>query len=433
MSTFFKAPLVYVDGEFKENHTLVCKDGKITDILSQDPKSKDVVQFKDQVLIPGTVNVHTHSFQSLIRGFANDLPFEKWRDDGIYKYSKLLNSEGIYIGALFAFSEMVKYGVTTVCDFFYIHNGGNENAEAVVKAAQEVGIRFVMARTMYDWKGAPKQYQEKVSDAHARCLSLVEKYENNSMVHIYPAPHSLHGASVEMIEAGLDIAKKKNCFLHMHIAEAPYEVEQVKKKFGKTPILFLDSLGVCSQKLVGVHCVWVTDEEIKLMGENEVKLAYNPTSNMFLGDGVSPILKYLKNNVVIGLGTDGACSNNRTSVFDEMRMTSLLQKVYNLDGSVCGAKTSFKMGTENGGKVLGLSIGKLEKNYHCDFVGLNLKDISLYPNKKENLINNIVYSLSPQAIETVVVSGKILKQNGNLISVKEEEICDKVAQLTSSW
>ena len=437
MKIAYKGGLVYFKNKFQEDHIIYSHQGVITDVLPSQTLSYHqdfrLVDLSDQALIPGTVNTHNHSFQSLVRGFSDDLSFEKWRDKGIYKFSKKLDTNGIYIGALLAFSEMIKYGVSTVCDFFYINNHSNDNARAVIEAARTVGIRLVLARTMYDWSGAPQAYQETPQQAQKNCLELIHEFENDPMVSIYPAPHSLHAASPEMIQAGLEISKKKNLPLHMHIAEAPYEVKQVKKKFGKTPIKYLSSLGVCSPKLVGVHCVWVSDDEIEIMAEKNVKVSYNPASNMFLGDGVTPILKFMKKGVVVGLGSDGACSNNRTSVFDEMRTTSLLQKVTHLDGAVCPAEISFKMGTKNGGVVLGLPIGELKKDYQCDFVGLKMNDISLQPFKKKNLIKNIVYALSPWAIESVVVCGRQLKEKGKLVSVSEEEVCRKVAELTRVW
>ncbi len=437
MKIAYKGGLVYFQNKFQEDHIIYSDKGVITDILAAQNLSHyqgfRLVDLSDQILIPGTVNTHNHSFQSLVRGFSDDVPFEKWRDEGIYKFSKKLDANGIYTGALLAFTEMVKYGVTTVCDFFYINNHGNDNARAVIEAARDVGIRLVLARAMYDWSGAPQTYQETPQEAQKNCLELIREFENNPMVSIYPAPHSLHAASPDMIMAGLEISKKKKIFLHMHIAEAQYEVKQVKKRFGKTPIKYLNSLGVCSPKLVGVHCVWVNDDEIEIMASTGVKVSYNPASNMFLGDGVTPILKFLKKGIVVGLGSDGACSNNRTSVFDEMRTTSLLQKVTHLDGSVCPAEESFKMGTKNGGTVLGLPMGELKKGYQCDFVGLKMNDISLQPFKKKNLIKNIVYALAPWAIESVAVHGKLLKEKGKVISISEEEVRRKVAELTRVW
>ncbi|MBI2027557.1 MAG: amidohydrolase [Deltaproteobacteria bacterium] len=432
----YKAPYIYSDGAFLENHALVEDRGVIQDILpisKLKPTDSTVIECEDLILLPGTINTHNHSFQSLVRGFSDDRSFSEWRDQGIYKFSKLLDQNGIYTGALFAFYEMILNGVTTVCDFFYIHDGGNQNARAVIQAAHDVGIRLVLARCLYDWKGAPSQYQESVSQAKKNCLSLIDEVGQNSMCRVYPAPHSLHGASQAMIEAGMEIAREKNSYLHMHIAEAKYEVEQVKKKYGKTPLKFLNHIGACSDRLVGVHCVWIDDEEVELMAEKQVKLSYNPASNMYLGDGVTPILKLLKRNVIVGLGTDGACSNNRTSVFDEMRTCSLLQKLTHLDGAVCPAETSFKMGTENGGKILGIPTGVLKPGNYCDFVGIRVSDISLLPFKTENLVKNIVYAMSPRAIDTVVVQGREVVKNGYHVSLSPREVYEKVQNVTRGW
>src|SRR5206468_623775 len=189
-----------------------------------------------KLLLPGTVNIHCHTFQSLLRGLGDDLDFMAWRDRVLYPFSTRLDREGIYLGAAFAFAEMLLHGATTCVDFFYLQDEGNDNAEAVIQAARDVGIRLVLARTMYDWEGAPTRYRDK--------------------------------------------------------------------------------LGVLGERMIGVHCVWLDDEEVRLMGERRAGLAYCPSSNMILGDGITRITELRAAGVRVGLGTDGGCTNNRLSVFE---------------------------------------------------------------------------------------------------------------------
>ena len=167
------------------------------------------------VLVPGTVNAHNHSFQSLLRGIAADRPFLEWRKQSLYKYSPKMRLVDIYTGALFAFCEMMKCGVTTVCDFFYLHGEGIAGDEAVIQAAKDAGIRLVLARTMYDWKGAPASYVESVATATKRTEMLMKKY-SGGMTKVIPAPHSLHAASPEMILAGHELARKSPKTLRAH-------------------------------------------------------------------------------------------------------------------------------------------------------------------------------------------------------------------------
>ncbi|MBI3019020.1 MAG: amidohydrolase [Deltaproteobacteria bacterium] len=428
----YKAKFLFYQGRFQENLILEVSDGTILRAASKEHfKGQTVTDLGHVALLPGTVNTHNHSFQSLVRGFGDDMPFFDWRDQGIYKYSLSLKKEDIYTGALFAFGEMLKHGITTVCDFFYIQDNGNENAKAVIQAAKDLGIRLVLARCFYDWQTGPKRYQEKPKEARARCLELMKEYETDSMVTITPAPHSPHAASREMILAAFQVAQETNSMFHIHVAEARYEVENIQKETGLTPLLYLDRLGVVTNKMVMVHGVWLSDKEIALMASRGVKLSYNPSSNMFLGDGIAPIKKILDQKVTIALGTDGACSNNKTSLFEEMRMAALLQKVHCLDSSVITAEQVFQMGTENGGKVLGLPIGKLEAGYRADFVTVSLDNLELYP--LQNLHKNVVYSFSPTTIDEVVVNGKKIFSKGQLLTISEEEIIEKVSQLTRHW
>ncbi len=382
-------------------------------------------------VVPGTVNAHAHCFQSLLRGIADDRDFFNWRNEALYRYAPRLGREGVYAGALLAFGEMLRYGVTTVADFFYIHDGGNENAEAVIQAALDVGIRLVLARGMYDNTRAPACFVESVPDAVRRTRALMEKYANHPTVRVCPAPHSPHGASPEMIQAGWRLAVEAGTRFHIHVAERRYEVEQILDRYGLTPIRWLHSLGVLGPETLAVHCVWLDDEEIALMGRRGACLAYNPASNMFLADGVTRIPDLLRAGVRIALGTDGGCSNNRVSVFDEMRTCALLQKVHRLDAGALDARTVFQMGTSWGGEALGLPVGRIEPGMRADLVALDLADLSLLP--PHRLLNNVVYAMSPVAVRKVVVEGRDVYDGHDLLTVSFERIGNLVAEVTEPW
>ncbi|MEQ8199214.1 MAG: amidohydrolase family protein, partial [Clostridiaceae bacterium] len=307
-----------------------------------------------------------------------------------------------------------------------------ESDEMIVKAAKDIGIRLVLARTMYDWDGAPEGYQETVEEAVENTRVLADKYKDNDMVTVIPAPHSLHAASIEMVQAGHKLAKELGTCFHIHVAEEPFEVEQVQKEHnGHTPIELLDKIGVVDESMVIVHGVWLKDSEIRLLGEKGAKLAYCPSSNMFLADGITDIVNMMKSGVTIGLGSDGACSNNRISVFEEMRMVALLQKAKTLDAMCVNYKDAFKMGTEDGGKLLQLPVGKIEIGFKADFTGINMLDMSMQPisESAEQILPNIVYSMQPNAIEKVVVNGRLTVNNGKLNTVPENEIVKKVQMI----
>ncbi|MCF2649325.1 amidohydrolase family protein [Niallia circulans] len=429
MGNLFIAESIYTNGTFKEQYSLYVEDGVIKEIgpteqLKGKYQGATVHSLEGKTIIPGTVNSHNHSFQSLLRGIAVDRPFLEWRDEALYKYTPYLDEEAIYTGALFAFGEMLRYGATTVSDFFYVHNNGIAYDEAVIQAAKDVGIRLVLARTMYDWDGAPKAYIETIDQAVSRTYELAKKYQGNSMVHIQPAPHSPHAASPEMIKAGHRLACEIDTPFHIHVAEEPFEVEEILEKYGLRPVHYLDSLGVVDERMIAIHLVWLEQAEIDLLGSRNTSLAYCPSSNMFLADGITKIPDLVKAGVNITLGSDGACSNNRISVFEEMRMCSILQKVDRLDGTIVNAQQVFDMGTKNAGEILRLPIGKLEQGMQADFVAIDTNDLSLLP--KTNLIANIVYSMQPNAIKDVYVKGKQIVGDGKLLTISEEAIGKRV-------
>ncbi|HYM92001.1 MAG TPA: amidohydrolase family protein, partial [bacterium] len=201
------------------DHAVVVRDGDIEAIVPAGSPALREVGVEDWgavLIVPGTVNTHTHSFQSLVRGISDDLPFFRWRDQGIYRIAPRLGPDEIYAGALLTFAEMLRCGVTTVADFFYVHAGGYANVEAVIRAARDLGIRLVLVRAMYDWPGAPAVYQETVDEAVRRCEDLLSRYAGDPMVTVCPAPHSPHAASPEMIAAGARLAARAGTRWHIH-------------------------------------------------------------------------------------------------------------------------------------------------------------------------------------------------------------------------
>ncbi|WP_152537658.1 amidohydrolase family protein [Agrilactobacillus composti] len=441
MGNILVPKFAYMHEKFVEEPALYVNKGNIesvgseSELVSQYPNAK-VVHYPDRVFVPGTVNAHNHSFQSLLRGIAIDKPFLQWRDESLYRFSPQMRREDIYNGALFAFAEMMLAGVTTVCDFFYLHNFGLDSDEIVIQAAKDIGIRLVLARTMYDWAGAPKGYLETVNQAVDNTLVLADKYKDDSMVTIIPAPHSLHAASPEMIVAGHELAVKMHTKFHMHVAEEPFEVKDtMAKHHGKRTIEYLNDLGVVDERLAIVHGVWLSKSEIQLMGEKGASLNYCPSSNMFLADGVTDIPKMANNNINIALGSDGACGNNRISVFEEMRMTALLQKVVTQDALCVKCKQVFDMGTINGAKQLDLNSGAIEVGKAADMVGIDLDDLSMQPMNSdlEQMLPNIVYAMQPTAIKEVFVNGRQTVRAGQLVNVKQVDLLNRIKKNNAAF
>ena len=430
-SVRLRPDLVLTPEGWRADRAVAITDGRIAAIEAPGAPQRGDVALPGRALLPGTVNSHCHTFQSLLRGLGDDLDFMGWRDRVLYPFSERLDRAGIALGATFAFAEMLKQGATTCVDFFYLQDSGNENAEAVIEAARAVGILLVLARAMYDWEGAPKRYRETPAEAARRVRELIAAHRHDETVVVQPAPHSPHGASSAMIRAGWEAAESEDTVFHIHVAEGRYEGERTLREHGATPIRYLDRLGVLGPRLIGVHGVWLDEEEVALMGARGAGLAYCPGSNMFLGDGITRLPELLGAGVRVGLGTDGGCTNNRLSVFDEMRTCALLQRVRLLDATALSAATAFDLGTRSAAALLRLEAGVIAAGQLADLVAIELSHLSLQP--RNDLLRSVVFAMSPAAVTDVWVHGRPVVAGRRLLTLSEEDLAARVAALTRDW
>ena len=245
------------------------------------------------------------------------------------------------------------------------------------------------------------------------------------------APHSLHGASEEMIRAGAQAAREAGLRWHIHLAEERYQVDDAVQRYARTPLRAVEAMGLLGDDMVAVHGCWFDEGERALLAERGAALAYCPGSNMFLGDGVTDVVDLHRRGVRIGLGTDGGCSNSRVSVFDEMRSCALLQKVSRCDGQAISAEACFAMGTSGGAEVLGLPVGRLRPGQRADLCFVDLDDPSLWP--EQSLHKGVVYALSSRAITDLFVEGQPVLRDRALCRVPLQEVQRRVRELTEGW
>lgn len=430
------ADLIWDGGEFRSESVLLYEEGWVRGLVARTdlPDGIDLSEWGEVALLPGTVNAHGHAFQSLLKGFADDRAFQSWRDDVLYPFSENLGEDGIYAGALFAFAEALLAGATTTVDFFYLNDQSNESAELVMRAARDVGINLVLARAFYDPGAptkAPTRYRELPDEAATRLHALASAYADDPMVSVQPAPHSLHAASPETISVALDAAREMDVPCHLHLAEARYEVDQVKQRYGTTPVRLLEREGLLDERLVTVHTVWVDDEELDMLASSRTGVVHCPGANAFLGDGTARLPEMLHRGIRVALGPDGGCANNRQSVFDEMRTAGLIAKARLTDGSALEARTALDLGTRGGADLLQMPGGAFEEGRRADVVALDLNDLSLQP--PGNLERHIVNSMQPSAIARVMVGGRVVVERGRLLTVPAAEIRARVAEVTSPW
>jgi 5-methylthioadenosine/S-adenosylhomocysteine deaminase len=402
ISELVRCARALVAGELREDYAFVIRDGSIVAAgdfreLRDRARNLSARSFPvDRLIVPGFINGHSHAYQILLRGWADDLPFARWRSEALYRVVPQLTPDDVYWTFVAAFSEMLAAGITTVAEFFYLNGAGNEHAEAAIRAARDTGIRLVFARTWMDADYAPPQFRETIEVASERTRELMERYPD---ANVAVAPHSLHAASHAMIRAAGEFARQFDCMLHVHVAEAPYEGEATLERFGKRPVALLDELGALGERTVAVHAIYITDEERALIAQRQARVIHNPMTNQYLGDGICDVTRLRSLGVTIGLGTD---ADVRPSLMDEMREAALLQKILYVDGAAFGAAAAFALGTLDGARALRASGGDLIAGAPADYVVLDGSKIDPW----SPAVNAVVYRGEDAWVQATFVNGR---------------------------
>jgi formiminoglutamate deiminase len=437
----FAADLILYDGRLRPDAALlVDDDGRIEQVGPAagvpEPPGIETIHYPG-ALLPGAVNAHSHAFQILLRGRADAArDFRDWVDNYLYPLSLSLDEDGLALASRLAFAEMLKNGVTTVGEFFYLHNApesegcagrGNRHAELVIAAAREVGIRIHLLRCLYDRADRPGQrrFCEPAATAVAATASLAESFAGDPLVTVGIAPHSLHGATAEGIQAAAEYAAAAGQPFQIHLAEEERDLDYARTRYGTTPGRALEQLGVVSERLCVVHGVWLDRAEIETLRAAAAKCADNPAM--------------VEAGVTVGLGCDGPGANHQVNVWQEMRFVEWLQRVSLRRMSVVAAagrrataNYCFEMGTVNGGKVLGLPLGGLEAGAWADFVVIDTLDLSLLPHDRLDptaLLNNVVNAMAARgAITDVVVGGREAVRGRRLVMADERRLARAAAE-----
>jgi 5-methylthioadenosine/S-adenosylhomocysteine deaminase len=355
-------------------------------------------------LVPGFVNGHSHAYQILLRGIGDDLPFARWRDEALYKVVPGLSPDDVRRTFATAFLEMLAAGVTTVAEFFYLNGSGNAHAEAAIEAARETGIRLVLARCWMDAPHAPPAFRETIEAASQRTRELVTRFPE---ANVAVAPHSVHGASPEMIRAAGKFAREANCRLHVHVAEASYEVEQTVAQHGMSPLRLLENLGVLDERLVAIHAIHIDEAEKKMLANARASVIHNPVTNQYLGDGICDVAGLLELGVPVGLGTD---ANVNACILDEMRSAAYLQKVARKDAGAFDAAAAFRLGTSLGAAALGIDAGDFREGALADYAVIDLKRLTP---PAAPLANALVYRAQTNAVRETYVGGSLKAASGS--------------------
>ncbi|MEG6615306.1 amidohydrolase [Peptococcaceae bacterium 1198_IL3148] len=383
--------------------------------VPKDFKADIEIDGSGMVAMPGFVNCHTHAAMTLLRGYAGDLPLMEWLHN-IWPIEDKMQAADIYYGSLLACVEMIKSGTTTFADMYSF-------MDKVADAAIESGMRAVLARGLIG--AAPNGMQ-----ALAENKEFVQQYQGaaNGRITTMIGPHAPYTCPPDYLLKVIEAAEELKVGLHIHLAETATEYTDIVNQYGKTPIQHVESLGLFKLPTLAAHCVHLDNQDIEILAKYNVGVAHNPESNMKLASGIAPVPKLLAAGVNVGLGTDGASSNNNLDMLEEMRSAALLHKVSSMDPTVMPAQQALKMATVNGAKVLGLEkeIGQLKPGMKADFILINFKAPHLYP--KLDIAAHLVYAAHSADVDTVIIDGELVMQNRKILTVDEDEIMQQVAE-----
>jgi len=386
------------------------------------PEAKEIIDANDGIIMPGLVNTHTHLPMTLFRGLADDLPLALWLDEFIFPCeAKYLTPETVRIGTLVACAEMLLSGTTTCCDGYFFEDD-------VASAVYTSGIRGVLGQGVIDF---PAPGVPDPSDNIKNAVRFVEKWQGISPL-ITPSIfcHSPYTCSEETLKKAKAVSDSKALLLQIHGAETKSEYIRIQTEQHMTPVKYLDRIGILDENTLMVHGIWLNDDDIEIIAKNHVKVSHNPESNMKLAAGIAPVPGLLKAGVTVGLGTDGCASNNDLDLFREMDTAAKLHKVNLLDPTVMDAVTVLKMATREGAKAIGLDnhIGSLEPGKQADVIIVDTDSPHMVPMYEP--ASHLVYTAQGSDVRDVMIAGRILVRNKNLLTLDLEDILEAVAAIS---
>ena len=397
---------IVTSADIAVNGSLIEQVGEI----SANWQADKVIDCTNKLAVPGFVNTHTHAAMTLFRSYADDMMLMDWLQNKIWPAEGNLVAEDVYWGTLLAIAEMIKSGTTTFSDMYF-------HMPQVAKAVAESGIRAVLARGM---AGVAPNAEQALTESE----DFFRQYHNTAdgRITVMLGPHAPYTCPPEYLKRVVTLAQRLGAEIHIHLSETLGEVNECKKQYGKSPIELMKELGVLDCGVLAAHCVHVSNSDIALMKEANVRIAHNPGSNMKLASGIAPIPDMLIAGLCVGLGTDGAASNNNLDMLEELRLAAMLHKVHALDPLLIPAQTAVNMATSNGAKALGLGTvtGTIAPGFKADITLFNMHAPHWYP--RHDRLSLLAYSAGAGDVHTVMIDGKLVLDNKRLTTIDEEQV-----------
>ena len=405
---------------------VVVDDGVIVDIGAREDilsrwEAGEIIEGDDRILMPGLVNAHGHAAMTLLRGIADDLALMNWLNNYIFPAEvQFVDEEFVRIGTELACWEMIRGGTTTFVDMYYY-------PDTIAEVVVDCGLRAKISSTVIDQQSPDAS---DADDSIEKGSSFLERWhDRHPRITPILGPHANYTLNREQLAATRKAAKAFDTGISIHVSESPFELQFSKDNYGTTSILMLDEIGFFDGLTIAAHVVWPTDEEIEILAERKVGVVHNPSSNMKLASGVSPVPKMLDAGVRVGLGTDGAASNNDLDMWEEMRLAALLAKVDTMNPESLPAGTVLRMATAGGAEAIGLGdiTGSVEIGKRADLIQVAFDDVHHVPTY--DVISHLVYVTDEQDVETVIVDGQVLMADGVLKTVDTVRVANEASAL----
>jgi 5-methylthioadenosine/S-adenosylhomocysteine deaminase len=386
--------------------------------IAADYDAVKVMDVHGALLMPGLINAHTHMPMSLFRGLAEDRSLNDWLQKFIFPAeARNVTPDFVYWGTKLSLLEMIRGGTTTVADMYYFE-------DEVAKALKEAGMRGVLGETII---GFPAPDNKTSAAAFAYTEKYLMKWKNDPLITPAVAPHSIYTCSEKLLRESASLARAYHAPILIHLAEAPYERDLSRKEHGESSVQYLARIGVLGPEVLGAHCVWIDHADIDTLAHFGVGCSYNPSSNMKSAAGLMPAPEALAGGMAVGIGTDGAASNNNQDMFEEMDLAAKLQKFGRMDPTALPADETVAMATSIGARALHMDkeIGSLEVGKRADIIVVDTTAPHATP--MYNVYAQIVYALKASDVRTTVIDGKVVMEDGKFLTLDEPAILAKAA------
>jgi 5-methylthioadenosine/S-adenosylhomocysteine deaminase len=410
---------VYDDGAVVVKGDTIVAVGPRAELEAQ-YESRETIEAKNKLVLPGFINGHTHVPMTLFRGLHDDVTLNDW----LYKYifpaeKKNVTEEFVRWGTRLAAAEQIRSGVTTFADMYYFE-------DAVAEETKAAGMRGVLGETFIDFPAPDNKTEAAMLEYTEKFL---KKWQDDPLIHAAPAPHSIYTCSQKTLQDASALARKYHAPILIHVAEMKKEWEDSEKQNGMSPVQYLDKIGVLGPDVIAAHCIFVDEADRKLLAQHNVGCVHNPSSNMMIASGISPVPEMRAAGIAVGLGTDGpAGSNNDLDLMEEIDLAAKLAKIAKMNPLALNALAVVEMATIDGARALHMEkeIGSLEKGKKADLIMIGLDEPNAVP--MYEIYAQIAYALKASDVETVMIGGHFVMRDHKLMTVNEQEAISKARE-----